>query len=259
MNELYCAIRDMMRKAQTNSDLYRYYPHIYIAASVLAGLLISFGSFASMTCGGLCVGVLGIATKLVTAFAFASALSFIVAAGGELFTGSNMVLGTATIGGHITFGRCFGMWVACWFGNLIGSWIGVLLFHYSGADAIHSYSHFIASVAHAKVGLSESAMLFRGVLCNALVCLSVWCAFRLKGDAAKLIMVFWGIFVFMVCGFEHSIANMSIIGSAMMCGADVTVMEYFNSLSIVTAGNVIGGLMIGVFFYYIERGYSRLW
>ena len=44
-----------------------------------------------------------------------------------------------------------------------------------------------------------------------LVCLAVWCGFRCKSDSGKLIMVFWCLYAFFTCGFEHSVANMTVL------------------------------------------------
>ena len=76
-----------------------------------------------------------------------------------------------------------------------------------------------------KVGYAPLPLLARAVFCNILVCLAVWCGTKLKSESGKLIMIFWCIFVFMVCGFEHSIANMSIEGVALANGG-ITIGQY---------------------------------
>ena len=51
----------------------------------------------------------------------------------------------------------------------------------------------------------------------------------------------------MLCGFEHAIANMSIIGTALFNPAaaaqGVTVGAYFFNLAWATVGNILGGLV----------------
>ena len=246
---------EMLNSASRKSAMFDESVMRYVLSSVIAGLLISFGSFVSMSCGGLCVGTIGAASKLVTAFAFASALSLVVVAGGELFTGNNMVLGTACLARRISIDNCVSMCVWCAAGNYIGSWIGIVLYHLSGADTANaSVVAYTASVASAKCHLSAFAMVVRGVLCNALVCLAIWCSFCLKSEAAKLVMIFWCIFVFMVCGFEHSIANMSIIGMALVGNhpIDFGYVEYLKNIYCVMFGNVIGGLaLVGIPYYIV--------
>ena len=55
-------------------------------------------------------------------------------------------------------------------------------------------------------------------------------------------MIFWCIFVFMVCGFEHSIANMSIVGVALVNGG-VSIGQYCYSILMATLGNMIGAIV----------------
>ena len=48
-----------------------------------------------------------------------------------------------------------------------------------------------------------------------LVCLAVWTALRAKDDMAKLAMIFWCLFAFIGAGFEHSVANMTLLGMSL--------------------------------------------
>ena len=225
----------------------------YFVASVMAGLFISFGSFVAMSAGGYCSPWMGVASKLPLSIAFSAALSLVIMAGCELFTGNNLVVGLGALVGRNSWRACFGLWTCCWVGNLVGSWVGVLLFHYAGADSPAPVAATFAGVSAAKCGYSVLQLVLRGVLCNILVCLAVWCAARLKDETAKLIMVFWCILVFMVCGFEHSIANMSIIGVALFnpSATGVTVAAYANNVIWVTVGNVIGGFVFVAMPYVI--------
>ena len=56
--------------------------------------------------------------------------------------------------------------------------------------------------------------------------------------------------IFMVCGFEHSVANMSIVGLALTQGA-VTLGQYVCNLFFVTVGNMVGGAFIVSYAYYL--------
>ena len=79
-----------------------------------------------------------------------------------------------------------------------------------------------------------------------LVCLAVWCGFRCKSESAKLIMVFWCLLAFITTGFEHSIANMTLLTVSLLSpAADAAVSlggEVYN-LVFVTVGNMIGGIV----------------
>lgn len=100
---------------------------------------------------------------------------------------------------------------------------------------------FFATTAVAKVSLTPVQMLLRGILCNICVCLAVWCSFKMNSESGKLVMIAWCILIFMICGFEHSIANMSIVGVALVNGK-VALSGYLLNLAFVSVGNILGGL-----------------
>lgn len=103
----------------------------------------------------------------------------------------------------------------------------------------------LTGAAIAKAGGGPVALFAKGMLCNFLVCLAVWCGFRTKDDTAKLIMIFWCLFAFFTSGFEHSIANMTVltIGLLSPVGQGITMGGYLYNLIIVTAGNILGALL----------------
>lgn len=89
-----------------------------------------------------------------------------------------------------------------------------------------------------------------------LVCLAVCCFFKLKEETAKLIMIFWCLFAFITIGFEHSIANMTLIITAMMLpnGGTISLAGLFKNLIPVTIGNFVGGaIFIGWTYWFIAN------
>ncbi len=98
-------------------------------------------------------------------------------------------------------------------------------------------------------------LFIRGILCNILVCLAVWCSFRTTNDAAKLIMVFWCLFAFITCGFEHSVANMTQLTVALLdpAGQAVSLVGYFYNLITVTLGNMVGGICFVAVPYFLGQ------
>jgi nitrite transporter NirC len=139
-------------------------------------------------------------------------------------------------------------------GNLIGVWLTIALYHFSGAAATAAPAAYFAKTAAAKVALSPLAMVLRGILCNICVCLAIWCGVRMKSESGKLIMTIWCILIFMVCGFEHSIANMSIIGIALVnaAGPEVSLLGYLNNLFFVTIGNILGAI------FFVTLPYQKM-
>lgn len=222
----------------------------YFVSAMVAGMFISFGSFVAFTLGSIInAGEAASWTKAAQAFAFAAALSLVVMAGAELFTGNNFAMTAGALRKTVTWGQTVKLWVVCWIGNLAGSALSVAVFHITGIPSGDTGAYF-GTIATTKVGLAPVPLLARAVLCNILVCLAVWCGAKLKTESGKLIMIFWCIFVFMVCGFEHSIANMSIIGVAVANGT-VGIGEYFYSVILATVGNMIGGAVFVALPYHL--------
>ena len=214
----------------------------YFALSMLAGMFIGFGILIAFSCGGYLAGAAY--TKIVMGLSFGVALSLVVMAGGELFTGSNLVMASGLIKKTITAGEAIKLWVVCWLGNLVGAIILAFVYYYSGL-ANGAIGEFMAAGALAKMTAPVSQLFCRAILCNILVCLAVWCGFRCKNEVAKLIMIFWCLYVFITCGFEHSIANMTLFTEAMLnpCGQAVSMTGYITNLVVVTLGNMVGGII----------------
>ncbi len=86
-------------------------------------------------------------------------------------------------------------------------------------------------------------LFVRGILCNWLVCLAVWLAVKIKSESAKLVMIFWCLFAFISSGFEHCVANMTLLSLGLLIphGTDVSFTGMLHNLSWVTLGNIVGG------------------
>ncbi|MGL5314546.1 MAG: formate/nitrite transporter family protein, partial [Peptostreptococcaceae bacterium] len=101
-------------------------------------------------------------------------------------------------------------------------------------------------------------LFFRGILCNILVCVSVLCTYRTNNDVAKLILIFYCLFAFITSGYEHSIANMTTFGVALLSPSitTVTLGGAIYNLTVVTLGNFIGGsLFLGAGSYILGKKY----
>ena len=253
------AVESVIKGAEAKLGFMKGNPLGYFMASAIAGMFITFGSMVSMSIGGYMAGLMGAAAKIPAAIAFAAALSLVITAGCELFTGNNLTVGMLGVARPRRWGDVALLWSYCWFGNLVGSWATIALYHYAGADTVPCVNAYFAKVSVAKVNFTPLQMVLRGILCNILVCLAVWCAARLKEETARLIMTVWCILIFMVCGFEHSVANMSIIGIALLNPGEeaITLAGYVKSLGFVTIGNAIGAVVFLALPYYLASSHSR--
>ena len=229
--------------AKGKYNLLKTNPGGYFLASILAGVFIGFGVLLAFTVGGLLTG--DPIAKILMGCTFGIALSLVVIAGGELFTGNNLVMMVGAAQKTVSPGACLKVRGMRYVGNLVGSVLLAIIFIGCGL-ATGSVGEFMSSAAETKMSLSPLALVCRGALCNMLVCLAVWCGFRCKSEAAKLIMVFWCLLAFITTGFEHSIANMTLLTISLLSpAADAAVSlggEVYN-LILVTIGNMIGGIV----------------
>lgn len=219
----------------------------YFLFSILAGAFVGFGCILSFTISGLLAGLP--AAKIVAGAAFGCALSLVVMAGSELFTGNNFVMAVGLFLKKIQLNQAIRLWIICWLGNLVGSILLALCFQWAGLNTDATASAF-ANAAVAKGSMPVVAMIIRGILCNILVCLAVWCSIKMKSETGKLIMIFWCIFVFFTAGFEHSVANMTTFSVALLAGQG-SVLGAVANLFFVTIGNMIGAIGGVALPYYI--------
>ena len=145
--------------------------------------------------------------------------------------------------------------VVVYLGNFLGGLLaaaGVVYSHTLDLFGGKLAAGAIATAA-AKCSLSPGDAFLRGVLCNLLVCLAVWMAASAKEPAGKVAALFFPIFLFVLCGFEHCIANMYYIPAGLMAqglreyaAGAVPALTLGNfvvkNLLPVTLGNLLGGL-----------------
>jgi len=108
-----------------------------------------------------------------------------------------------------------------------------------------------------KMNAGAWELFVRGILCNWLVCLAVWTSGRARGDAAKLILIFWCLFAFIASGFEHCVANMTLLSLALMFphGPDVSLLGLSHNLLWVSLGNFVGGgVFVGMVYWFVSCG-----
>mgnify|MGYP005771598281 CR=1 FL=1 len=215
----------------------------YIIASMLAGIYVGFGILLVFSIGGQLDGA--IYTKLIMGASFGVALSLVILAGAELFTGNNFVMTSGLLQKKVSLSQTIKLWIFCFFGNWIGAIIISFIFIGTGLADGNAIATFMIQTAQGKMTAGALALFLRGVLCNMLVCLAVWCGFRCKSESGKLIMIFWCLFAFFTSSFEHSIANMTLLTTALCLDADgiLTMQGYFYNLFFVTLGNMVGGIL----------------
>ena len=195
--------------------------------------------------------------KLIMGAAFGIALTLVVFAGSELFTGHTMYMTLGWLEKTTSLLDLVKVWLVVWIGNFAGSALLAIIFVLGGAGGMVSdSSSFLNQVASAKMNAPGIELFARGILCNWLVCLALWMSGRTKNDAAKCILIFWCLFAFIASGYEHSIANMTLFSIALFGvhpqAVSLSGMAY--NLFWVTLGNMLAGSMFVAFGYWLYSG-----
>ena len=191
--------------------------------------------------------------KEAAAAFFGVGLTIIVFTNMELFTSNNMYLTVSSAEGRTSWGQTLSLWLACYFGNLVGAIILAMLLLGAGSLGQLDSDHALFAGALHKAHQSGSVIFFKGILANWIVCLAVRMALRCHEEVAKILILILVVFVFVYLGFEHSIANMGTFSMAMLGGGSVTLSDALHNLFYSTAGNLVGGiLLVGLPFTYLN-------
>jgi len=180
-------------------------------------------------------------TRLIGGLAFGVGLVLVLIAGAELFTGNSLMV-LPWLDQKITTTALLRNWFIVYLGNLIGALMIACFVVLSGVLDTPALSTTAAKMAQAKLALSPAEALFRGILCNMLVCLAVWMSFAAHTVSSKVLVVLLPIAAFVAVGFEHSVANMYVVPVAMLGGLiEPDLAGFLRNITLVTIGNVIGG------------------
>lgn len=211
----------------------------------LAGVGATFGNIYGGKIAGACI--------------FTAGLIMVVIAGSELFTGNNLMV-LALFNRKIPISKMLKNWLLVFIGNVLGAVLIAAMVVVSGL--FDSVQDTVIATATAKTSLGFFEAMLRGILCNFLVCIAVWMAFSAGSVSGKIMAVFFPIMLFVLCGFEHSIANCFFIPAGMLTGAinglPAPNLDAFliSNLLPVTIGNIIGGAILVGGGYYLAYLFS---
>ncbi|NBI63300.1 formate/nitrite transporter family protein [Clostridiales bacterium] len=240
----------------------------------LAGAFIAFAGAGSNTAAFNLLmdpGTFGLG-KVLAGTIFTVGLMMVILTGTELFTGNVLIL-AAVADKRVSIGRMLRNWGIVYMGNLLGAVVIAAAVYYSGqlGGGDSMLGAFTIKTASAKVSLSFGKAFMLGILCNWLVCVAVWISFSAGSVAGKIGAIFFPIWLFVTCGFEHSIANMYFIPAGILAKANETfvaksgmaaeVLEHLNWISFftdnlipVTLGNIVGGgVFVALVYWLVSR------
>lgn len=179
------------------------------ALAILAGIMIGFGGVIYLMC----------ANKMVGALLFSFGLLTIVCQGFALYTG------------RVGYFREYG-WASILttiVGNFLGTWIVARGF------ALTRHTVDIAAVVAPKLDDSSLSIFLLSIGCGAMMYLAVD-SFR---KSKSWLFVIMPIVIFILSGFEHSIANMFYLSLAGEWGVDALRIT-----AIALVGNAVGSWLL---------------
>jgi len=238
-----------------------------IVLGILAGVYIAFGACLATLVGHDTAKYLGLGmARFITGAVFSVGLMLVVIAGAELFTGNNLML-MSVLDKRAALWKMFYKWAIVFVANFVGSVLIAYLYYNTNLWKMGDMAVGISAlkIANAKIGLTVTEAVTRGILCNWLVCLAVWMAIASREVVGKIFAIFFPIMAFVALGFEHSVANMYFIplgiflkssGLVVVEGlniANLTWNSFFiKNLLPVTIGNIIGGaIFVGLLYWTV--------
>jgi len=231
----------------------------HLVRSALAGMYVGACIVLIFTIGGLLSKAAPGTERVVMGVCFGGALTMVVFAGSELFTGSNLVLTLGVLTKRASAADLASNWIWTWVGNLAGSALVAWMAVASGLLNDDPVRTFVVGLVAKKMNIPAGQLFIRAVLANWLVCLGVWMAARVKSETARILLIWWCMFTFITSGYEHSVANMCglLLGLFLPHGETVTWAGYGYNLGLATIGNVVGGAVFVAGLYW--AGSPRAW
>lgn len=223
---------------------------------IFAGMFIGFAGIASTTASATIENP-SIA-RLVSACVFPAGMAMVLVAGSELFTGNNLII-IAVLEKKVSVLAMLKNWLFVFAGNFIGAaFVAVMVVYAHVPDLFEKrLAEKMIATSLFRVNQSFPEAFIRGILCNFLVCIAVWAAFAAKKVSGKLLMSFWPVMLFVLCGFEHSIADIYFGISGILTAHEYGIAAgpdmgsfLLNNLLPVTLGNIVGGAGIVGFGYW---------
>ncbi len=228
-----------------------------------AGMFIGFAGIASTTASST-IAVASVA-KLVGACVFPAGMAMVLVAGSELFTGNNLII-LAVLEKKVPVWKMLKNWLFVYIGNFLGAaFVACVVVYAHTPDLFQgALATAIVNAGKARTDLSIPEAFFRGILCNILVCIAIWMSFAAKRVSGKLMTSFWPVMLFVLCGFEHCVADMYFGVAALLTSAEYGIAAegltwgnfLLKSLVPITLGNIVGGagiVGVGYWLAYLHR------
>lgn len=191
---------------------------------LLAGIMIAVGGCVFLAC----YGDGSMVNKTIGAFFFSIALLCICYKGYSLYTGKIGFIPEKHDGEAFS--------ILLW--GLLGNLIATVALGYTLRAAIPNIAGVAETLCTAKLTQTWWQTLIRGIFCGILMYMAV----SIYRDKKTISAILFCVPVFILAGFEHSVANMFYFGAAGMFFS----LDSIIYLAIVVAGNTVGGMLMPV-------------
>jgi len=196
-----------------------------------------FKTFVFAILAGICIGIggtvfLSLDNKMLGSALFTIGLFTIVTHGFNLFTGKVCYIFEKEPGYTLDT-------LIILLGNLVGCVVmGALMLSTRYGDALYEKA---ASIVALKLNDGLGSIFVLAIFCNMLIFIGVDGFNRNSHELGKYLALFFGIMVFILCGFEHCVANMYYFTVARAWSGRAVLY-----LIVMVLGNAVGGVFFPV-------------
>ncbi len=198
-------------------------------SGMMAGLAISLGGTV----------FLSVDSKIIGALAFTVGLFCVCTRGLALYTGRVCYL--------FENDRAYALDLPfIWLGNLAGTFLTAqILLQTRIAPILREKA---AGLCETKLSDDLLSIFILAVFCNILIFIAVDGFRQNPHELGKYLALFFGVVVFILCGFEHCVANMYYFSVAGAWSAKTLLY-----VVVMTAGNSVGGLLLPLLHRFVSR------
>ncbi len=231
----------------------------FMLLAIMGGIFIALGGLLTVVVAG---GMPTTSTeniglvKFVAGALFPVGLIMVCIAGADLFTSDCAGMTLSTMQKKTPFSSLIKVWILAYIFNFIGTqFVSYFLAHKTGVIASEYFTNYLNALAYGKLKYDWGTVFLKGIGANMLVCIGTWMGYAAKDIIGKAIGIWVPVMIFVTIGYEHSIANMFFIPTAIYNGASIGWMQFIGqNLIPATIGNIVGGaLFVGMIYGYIYQ------
>lgn len=225
--------------------------------AIMGGIFIALGGLLTVVVAGgmpqTAIHNIGL-VKFMAGALFPVGLIMVSVAGADLFTSDCAGMTLSTMQKKTVWTELLKVWILAYAFNFVGAqFVAYFMAHKTGIIASAPYADYLQALANGKLSHDWGTVFLKGIGANMLVCLGSWMGYAGKDIMGKSLGIWVPVMLFVTLGYEHSIANMFFIPTAMYGGADITWGQFIvDNLIPATIGNIVGGaVFIGMIYGYI--------